>query len=82
MAWHIRNNRSKNPLIKTRQYKRKADQTEDQESSEELTIEELNNLILYMKNKFVNTEEDKEDIRDGMNKTYQNRFKWIKDCSP
>ncbi|CAF0975785.1 unnamed protein product [Brachionus calyciflorus] len=61
LAWYIRNNRSKNPFIKTRVYKRKIDETENEETYSSLSIEEKEDLILFAKNKFINIDEDKRD---------------------
>ncbi|CAF0867490.1 unnamed protein product [Brachionus calyciflorus] len=58
----------------------KIDETENEETNSSLSIEEIEDLILFAKNKFINTDEDKRDIRDAMKN--QNRLKWIKNCNP
>lgn len=82
LGWFIRNQRSRNPMITTRSYKRKLEDEAEVNDDVNLDCDDNENTICYLKHKFINTEEDRQDIIKAMTKSQQNRLKWIKNDSP
>ena len=77
MAFWCRNQRSRNPLIKTRPYKRKQINLAEDET-ELIEGDDFENTIQFLKNKVVATSTDRDDIFSGMLRTRTYRLNWIK----
>lgn len=85
MANYLRNERHRNPEIRTRDYSRSSKRIRlsgDNATKTTINQDEVDSLICFMKNKFVNSEKDKEEIFDAMQKTSDYRISWIKNNSP
>ena len=81
LATFIKNERHRNPCIQTREYKQPAKRKAICELSfeDDFDIEQQINLI---KLKTCYNEEDKEAIRNAMQKTFKHRKDWIQKESP
>lgn len=80
LGWWIRRYRSKNPVIQTRPYKRSINLVDNEPETNIMT--DLENYIIFMKNKFICTDQDKRDVEDAMEKTKKYRLEWIKTKAP
>ena len=79
LAWRIRNLRSRCPLVTTRTYKRKIEQTQ----CIEYTLPDfIENTLSFLKNKVINIDSDKQEVLVAMERTFDFRRKWIYDENP
>ena len=77
----IKNKRKNSTEIQTRPYTKKT-RTSLNDTIQLKNIEEINNKIIFMKNKVININSDKEEVVLAMQETHSHRRDWILNKSP